>query len=64
MFFMLNPQCRWVLYVSSAVEHYRFITAVGLFSLPLIEGIIVLLAAGGPPLLLTGVLLLLLLLWR
>ena len=52
-------QCRWVLYVSSAVEHYHLVTAVGLFSLPSIEGISILLAAGGLPLLLTTVLLLL-----
>ena len=52
-------QCRWVLYVFGAVEHYHFVTAVGLFSLPSIEGILILLAAGGPPLLLTTVWLLL-----
>ena len=56
-------QCRWVLYVSGAVEHYHFVTAVGFFSLPSIEGILILLAASGPPLPLTTVLLLLLLCW-
>ena len=27
----LYLQCRWVLYVFSAVEHYHFVTAAGLF---------------------------------
>ena len=49
-----------MLYVSSAIEHYCFIIAVGLFVLPSIEDILTIVAAGGPPLLLiTGVLLLL-----
>ena len=55
-----TPQCRWVLYVSSAIEHYYFIITIGLFVLPSIEGILTIVAAGGPLLLLTGLLLLLL----
>ena len=51
-FIRQSPQCRWVLYVLHAVEHYCTPTAVGPTVLPSIKGFLTVVAAGRPPLLL------------